>query len=82
MVLSDREALMAIFNAVTALGERVTGERMVVRIETDDGQSVYATGGNVRWEPINQEAAEEPRAVRPAQQPTRQASCSARRASG
>lgn len=50
-ILSDREFMVAIFNAVAGLAERLTGEKYIVRIEKEDGTiiGVYRDGGSVEW---------------------------------
>lgn len=49
--MTDREILVALFKAVTGLAERLTGERMIVAIETEDGW-VRLSGEVVEWQPI------------------------------
>lgn len=48
-MLTERDALVAIFNAVTALAERLTGERMCVSVEMENGQTICLSGGTVQW---------------------------------
>jgi hypothetical protein len=47
--MTDRDLLVAILGAVSGLAERLTGEKMLVRIETDQG-AVYVNSPAVEWE--------------------------------
>ena len=51
--MTDRDVLIAIFTAVTAIGERLTGERMTLHLTTESGDTFQISGGsgNVIWEP-------------------------------
>ena len=48
-----RQGLVALCRAVAALGHRLTGDEMSVRIDLDDGQHVWSTPkvDGVRWSP-------------------------------
>jgi hypothetical protein len=52
--IRDRDILVAIFNAITGLAEKLTGEKMVVFVSTEDGDLPYR-GVPVAWLPIHQE---------------------------
>lgn len=47
--MTDRELLLAILNAVCGLAERVTGERMVVSVESEGGHKWNVYGDPVSW---------------------------------
>ena len=46
--MTEREGLLAVFHAITGLAERLTGEKLTVCVETEDGQ-LMVYGGNVQW---------------------------------
>ena len=69
-MLTDRECAIAMFTAITGLAERLIGERMVVRVETETGQ-VTILGSSVQWEPSAGPAAAFP--VEAASRPSAQA---------
>lgn len=50
-MISDRELLIGLFNAVGELAERLTGEKLVVRMRAEDGRlcDVYATSMRAYW---------------------------------
>jgi hypothetical protein len=52
---TDRELLFTLIDAIGALSERLTGERLVIRVSADEGEStdMYASAQNYRWEKIN-----------------------------
>ena len=54
--MTDRDCLLMIFNAVCALAERLTGERMVVTIDLEGGGRSACFGDGVSWEKVSQEA--------------------------
>lgn len=56
--MTDREILIALFNAVGALSERLIGEKLLLCVEKEDGhfEHVYANPSNVTW--IKQEGLE------------------------
>ncbi len=43
--MNDREAIIAVFKAVGALAERLTGERLTVDVETDAGMERIVSDG-------------------------------------
>ena len=47
--MTDSELLRATFAAVLAIGEKLTGQRMTVRIETEQGELLVHGGSNVTW---------------------------------
>jgi hypothetical protein len=49
----DRQLLVAIFNAICGLAEKLTGERMAVIVPTSDGDLPYY-GLPVAWTPTHQ----------------------------
>ena len=51
-MVSDRDCLIAITNAILALAERITGERMTIYLRTEDGRDVQITGANASWSAI------------------------------
>jgi hypothetical protein len=55
--VTDRDVMIAIFTAVTAIGERLTGERMTLHLTTESGDTFQISGGsrNVVWEPATAE---------------------------
>ena len=63
--INDREAIMAVFKAVGALAERLTGERLKVDVETEAGVISIVSDGQQLGE-RHQEAA----AMRPSHQPS------------
>lgn len=68
--MNDREAIMAVFNAVCALAERLTGERLKVDVETEAGMvSIVSDGQHLGKR--HMEAA----AMRPAHQPSNHSNC-------
>jgi hypothetical protein len=50
--IPDRTLLIAIFNAITGLAEKLTGERIVVFIPTEAGDLPYQ-GVPAAWQPIH-----------------------------
>jgi hypothetical protein len=53
-MLADRDVLIAIFAAVLAIGERLTGERMSLRLNSDSEDAFEIAAGSVsidwsRW---------------------------------
>jgi hypothetical protein len=57
--MNDSEYLRAIFNAVCGLAERLTGERMIVSVHTEDGRILrtYGDRDGVAWVNSTSEAA-------------------------
>jgi hypothetical protein len=53
---TEREILMGLFDAVLALAEKLTGERLMVYLKTELGESAVC-GSYVAWVPKDQEAA-------------------------
>ncbi|HVV73549.1 MAG TPA: hypothetical protein VHI52_18895 [Verrucomicrobiae bacterium] len=50
MNISDRDVLIGILNAVCAIGEKLTGKKMVVTVTDADGNSVAcAHADKVSW---------------------------------
>lgn len=43
--MNDREAIIAVFKAVGVLTERLTGERLIVDVETDVGMERIVSDG-------------------------------------
>jgi hypothetical protein len=49
--VADTKLLQAIFTAVCALAEKLTGEHITAHVDLGDGQIVGLTGGQVSWAP-------------------------------
>lgn len=51
--MTDRDILVASFTAISALAERITGERMILKItlESGDTLSLDTIGHEVQWLP-------------------------------
>jgi hypothetical protein len=49
--VSDREVLIGLMNAVLAIGEKITGEKMTVHVPAGEGLecSVRLAGSEVEW---------------------------------
>ncbi len=47
--MTDRDAICAVFNAVVAIGERLTGERLTVYVETSSGERIAIAAGAALW---------------------------------
>jgi len=56
--VTDRELLVAIFNAITRLAEKLTGEKIVVFVSTGAGDLPYC-GVPVAWLPIHRQGVTE-----------------------
>jgi hypothetical protein len=57
-MITDRELLIAIFNAITGLSKRLTGEDLTVSVPTDEGaRTLWIFGNEVRWSTASAEAA-------------------------
>jgi len=57
--MTDRDLLKAVFSAVAALAERVTGEQFELTVETETGELVSISSDCcVRWRKPRTEAAE------------------------
>lgn len=69
--MTERDILIAIFTAVTAIGERLTGERMTLHLTTESGDSFQISGGsgNVAWEPNRPKAGAATRCAQPLEHP-------------
>ena len=51
--MTDRDVLMAIFIAITAIGERLTGERMTLFLTAENGENFEIAGSkSVKWEGV------------------------------
>ena len=52
MALSEKDWIVGIFQAVGALAERLTGEKLVVRLTDSEGNSydVYADTSDTKWQ--------------------------------
>ena len=52
MALSEKDRIVGIFQAVGALAERLTGEKLVVRLTDSEGNSydVYADTSDTKWQ--------------------------------
>lgn len=50
-MFSDREVLIGLFDLLSAIAEKLTGERPIVRFETEDGQwmNVCEDRGRITW---------------------------------
>jgi hypothetical protein len=52
-MVTDRDVLVAIFIAVTAIGEHLTGERMTLSLTSESGEIFEIAGSkSVKWTPI------------------------------
>jgi hypothetical protein len=58
--MTDRDCLLSIFNAICGLAERLTGERMIVRVELGGGGVFDLSGSDVTWEKACPEAVAAP----------------------
>ena len=48
--MTDRDCLLLMFHAICGLAERLTGDRMIVSIELENGGRFYLYGdGQVTW---------------------------------
>jgi hypothetical protein len=50
--MTDRELLIAIFQAVGAIAERLTGERLTVHVETEKGWTSINSCCQKEWRPL------------------------------
>jgi hypothetical protein len=47
---TDREIIVSLFDAIGALAEKLTGERMAIRVDSKSGDFIWLYGGQyVRW---------------------------------
>lgn len=49
MTQTERQCLQALWVAVTALAERLTGQTMVVHVENEDGNVLSFSGAHAEW---------------------------------
>lgn len=49
---SDRALIIAAIGAICTLAERLTGERMILRVRNEAGHEFVMHGVNYEWEPI------------------------------
>lgn len=54
MPMSDRDCIAAVFSAVLAVGERLTGERLTIHLRREDGGIEHISGTSATWTPIPQ----------------------------
>lgn len=52
--LTDRDVMLALFKTVSALAEKLTGERLTVCVKNAAGQSFYVCSSEGSWKPIDQ----------------------------
>jgi hypothetical protein len=65
--MTDRELMVAVLQAVCGLAERLTGESMTLRIDTEAGEITFSPNDRIVWQrpaPPRSEVA----AIRPANQ--------------
>jgi hypothetical protein len=52
-MVTERDALVALLNAVTGLAEKLTGERMTIHLKTEAGETIDISGASVSWTPVD-----------------------------
>jgi len=58
--MTDRECMIAIMDAILALSEKLTGERLTIRCETDGGNVAISGSGGAHWKKAETERATPP----------------------
>jgi hypothetical protein len=70
--MTEKEMILTLFKAVGALAERLTGERLEIPIQTEDGSLVVTSEPGI-WKPITQATAAEGRSAEQVEHPAKSA---------